>query len=207
MDTEDGGRWMTFAELAKVRGTSKRAAVMLIRRHGWRRQRNNAGHTIALVPPTWAEPVADSMGGEGDGHSAGHGSDELAPFHATALAALEDALSALRDGHSAEMSALREAHAGEVAALRTLADATGARLVDAEARLSKAMETHGSEVAGLRVRADEAEAKAERAEGERDAAREAHAKAMAANRKWEAADAARKARGRLRRAWDGWQGR
>jgi hypothetical protein len=42
---------------------------------------------------------------------------------------------------------------------------------------------------------------------ERDAAREAHAKAMAANRKWEAADAARKARGRLRRAWDGWRGR
>jgi hypothetical protein len=76
----------------------------------------------------------------------------------------------------------------------------------AEARLSKAVEAHGSEVSGLRVRADDAVTRAERAEDERDAAREAHAKAMAANRKWEAADAARKAGGRLRRAWDGWRG-
>jgi hypothetical protein len=77
----------------------------------------------------------------------------------------------------------------------------------AEARLSKAVETHGSELAGLRVRADEAVARAERVESERDVAREAHQRAMQANRKWEAADAARKARGRLRRAWDGWRGR
>ena len=49
-------RWMTFADLAAIRGTSKRAAVTLVRRHGWRRQRNNEGHVIALVPLTWATP-------------------------------------------------------------------------------------------------------------------------------------------------------
>jgi hypothetical protein len=235
MDTEEGGRWMTFAELAKVRGTSKRAAVMLIRRHGWRRQRNNAGHTIALVPPTWAEPVADNTDRKDDGHGTGHSSAERAPFHVAALAALEDALSALRDGHAAEMSALQEAHAAEVTALRTLADATGSRLVDADARADAATK-----------RADQAEARAEqerlaadwfRAEAEeaRGGAEEARATAQEAQNAAEAerdriagelaraveqrtaaqtearvlreAENTRQQLGRWRRAWRGWRGR
>jgi hypothetical protein len=67
---------MTFAELAEARGTSKRAAVVLVRRHGWRRQRNNAGHVIALVTPAWTEPTA---GDGGEGHSERH-DPEPAPF-------------------------------------------------------------------------------------------------------------------------------
>ena len=38
---DEAARWMTPAELSPIRGTSKRAAITLIRRHGWRRQRDN----------------------------------------------------------------------------------------------------------------------------------------------------------------------
>src|SRR5690242_11196561 len=56
--TRDGmadARWMTFAELAEARRISKSSAIKLIRRHGWRRQRDNRGHVRALVPLPWAE--------------------------------------------------------------------------------------------------------------------------------------------------------
>jgi len=46
---------MTFAELAEVRRISKASAIKLIRRHGWRRQRDNKGHVRALVPLPWLE--------------------------------------------------------------------------------------------------------------------------------------------------------
>jgi hypothetical protein len=122
MDGDDG-RWMTFAELAEARGTSKRAAVVLVRRHCWRRQRNNAGHVIALVPPAWTELTA---GDNGEGHSERH-DPEPVPFHARALAALEDALAALREGHTREVTDLRE----------RLAETT-ARAEQAEARANQA---------------------------------------------------------------------
>ena len=49
-DAEDG-RWMTFAELAAAREISKASASRLVRRHGWRRQRDNQGTVRILVPP------------------------------------------------------------------------------------------------------------------------------------------------------------
>ena len=56
-DRGDGARWMTFSELAKVRGISKLSAARLVRRHGWRRQQDNQGHVIALVPSIWVNPA------------------------------------------------------------------------------------------------------------------------------------------------------
>jgi hypothetical protein len=53
-DLGDGARWMSFEELAAVRGISKPSAVKLVRRHKWRRQRDNQGHVRALVPTEWA---------------------------------------------------------------------------------------------------------------------------------------------------------
>jgi hypothetical protein len=47
-------------------------------------------------------------------------------------------LAIIEAAHAGEVTALK----GQVEALKALADATGARLVDAEARLSKAVETH-----------------------------------------------------------------
>ena len=44
------GRWMTYTELARVRGISKSSAERLVFRNHWRRQRGNNGVTRALVP-------------------------------------------------------------------------------------------------------------------------------------------------------------
>src|SRR5689334_17589427 len=83
-------RWMTFADLAAIRGTSKRAAVTLIRRHGWRRQRNNEGHVIALVPLTWTTPEETHKEPHGTTHS-----EPLSEAHNEAnAAAFETALAA-----------------------------------------------------------------------------------------------------------------
>jgi hypothetical protein len=54
-DQGDGGRWMTFADLADARRISKASAIKLVRRHGWRRQRDNKGNVLALVPLPWAQ--------------------------------------------------------------------------------------------------------------------------------------------------------
>ena len=225
---DEGGKWLTFAELAATRGTSKRAAVMLIRRHGWRRQRNNAGHTIALVPPMWLQRTTDDADGNGDGHSTRHGSGHsdghAASFHARALAALEDAMSSLRDAHTDEVSALQAAHAGETAALRDRLDdmrrdldaarAETQRVQDdAAARTSAALALADRTLAQLADadgRADRAEARADAlqdrlAAAEADADR-ARAQAHTAQDELRQADVARRARGRwarLRAAWRG----
>ena len=48
--TGDDGRWMTYAELAELRGISRKAAARLTLRHGWRRQPGNDGATRVHVP-------------------------------------------------------------------------------------------------------------------------------------------------------------
>src|ERR1700744_479834 len=52
-DSAADGRWLTFAELSQLRGISKTAAMKLVSRHGWRRQKNNKGQVRALVPLAW----------------------------------------------------------------------------------------------------------------------------------------------------------
>lgn len=49
-DDETDAKWLTFKELADLRRISKDSAVSLVRRRGWRRQRDNEGHVRALVP-------------------------------------------------------------------------------------------------------------------------------------------------------------
>src|SRR5690349_19397517 len=92
-------RWMTFAELALIRGTSKRAAVTLVRRHGWRRQRNNEGHVIALVPLTWATPEE----GYKEPHT-GIGGGPASETHSGAHADGSTALAAIQAAHANEVT-------------------------------------------------------------------------------------------------------
>jgi hypothetical protein len=90
---------MTYEALAQARGTSRRAAVVLVRRHKWRRQQNNDGHTIALVPATWATAQTDKVDApHSDANDAGH-----------AVAVFERALEALREAHAGERAALQAA--------------------------------------------------------------------------------------------------
>jgi hypothetical protein len=214
---DEPARWMTFAELAAARGISKDSAITLVRRHGWRRQRDNQGHVIALVPLTWAQ---ESEGRADNPPASQPDSQPDAPTDRTVLAG---ALAALED-------ALGEANKRADTAL-ALADRLGAQLADASGRIEQA--EHRADAA--QQRADRAEAARQSAEAlianleadmrakdsqlaqaesdsaeQRIAAEQARAQAHAAQDRTEEmtrAEEARKARGRLRRAWDGWRGR
>ena len=165
MADDAAGRWMTFAELADARGTSKRAAVVLVRRHGWRKQRNNAGHVIALVPPTWAEHEDGR-----EGHNAGHS----APPISASVIVLEEIVTGLRE---------------DLSDANRRADEANAR-----ADVSQAL------AVGLRCDLAAALAAADQARAETRSARDTLTER-------DRVDDARKARGRLRRAWEGWRGR
>src|SRR5215471_6914583 len=89
---DDAGKWMTYAQLATLRGTSTRAAVMLVRRHRWRRQKDNSGHTLAFVPAIWAEPVAGHADSARSGNSSGHGEGHSAHYSAAPPTVPEGAL-------------------------------------------------------------------------------------------------------------------
>jgi hypothetical protein len=106
---------MTFAELATARGITKKGAVTLIRRHGWRRQRDNQGHVIALVPPEWTTPDATGQAHrkadrEASSEAAGEAAWEPSSGATSEAAtpAFETALSAIEAAHAAELTGLRE---------------------------------------------------------------------------------------------------
>ena len=104
---DEPARWMTFAELATIRGTSKRAAITLIRRHGWRRQRDNQNRVIALVPLTWA--VTETAGeAHEEAHREAHDAPHSEPTGQAHAAAFETALAAIEASRASEIRALRE---------------------------------------------------------------------------------------------------
>jgi hypothetical protein len=132
----DEARWMTYEALAEARGTTKRAAVVLVRRKRWPRQTNNAGHVLALVPGTWAQKNLPMQGEELPRHSAPNGAGH-------AIAVLERTVEALRQAHA---EALKLAHDQtqeaererdearmEVAALKMAAEQAEARVAELEA--------------------------------------------------------------------------
>jgi hypothetical protein len=148
----DQTRWMTFAELAQARGIDKRSAVVLVRRHGWRRQRNNEGHVIALVPASWAASDPDSEG-HGQPDSGGHSQSDNAADTGTYRATFEIALAAIEAAHAGELAALRderdEAERARLA-VQTVANTALAQLADAQAGRDRLE----ASLAGERTRAD-----------------------------------------------------
>jgi hypothetical protein len=144
---EDAGRWMTYDEVAAVRGTTRRAAVMLVRRHKWRRQKDNEGHTRALVPATWAEMAEAKSSDNGSGHSN--------RYPGRALEVLEGALVALQEAHARELLVLRESHQGEVASLREAVDRARGELDTRVTGLQRELEAARERAEALQ-RADDA---------------------------------------------------
>jgi hypothetical protein len=56
---EDGDadiRWLSYAQIAKIRGISRASAERIVRRAKWRRQVDNQGVTRAAVPLAYGEP-------------------------------------------------------------------------------------------------------------------------------------------------------
>jgi hypothetical protein len=159
------GRWMTYAELADLRGISRKAAARLTLRHGWRRQPGNDGTTRVHVPDAMARrqtPRADRP---------------LSGLSNPRADALADANRRADEANARADAALALAEQTMV----QLADA-GARADRFERDLSAALEAADAARGQARVAEDRA--------GELARAEET-----------------RRAKGRLRRAWDGWRGR
>ena len=102
-DDAGTGRWMTYDELAAMRGIKRIGAVRLVQRYKWRRQAGNDGRARVLVPHDALTKVrgsdAGSDAGQDDadtdaGNAAGIAQRVLL---AGALAALEDAVTTLRE--------------------------------------------------------------------------------------------------------------
>jgi hypothetical protein len=177
---------MSYAELGRARGISAPSAKRLSNRRRWRKQAGNDGTTRVAVP------VGEAVPRETDPEDI---SGDVPPIHTQALAALQDAVSALR-------AQLADANTRTDRALSLLADAEA--VLTAERQRSVATETalaaERLRADALRDRLDSAEAAARRANADAQGALKAAAELRQA-----VAD--RKARGRLRRAWDGWRGR
>lgn len=188
---------MTFKELADLRGISKLSAVSLVRRHGWRRQRDNQGHVRALVPVAWAVRQPDNE----PVNQADNQADTK-----TYAEAFETALSAIEAAHAGELTALRgerDAAKAAEADARVSADRALAQVADIAVlaqRAEAALAGKRSRADGLRDRLDAAKSDADQA---REQARTAEERAEALRR----ANEARKARGLLARLSDAVRGR
>jgi len=189
---DDAARWLSFADLATLRGISRASASKLVRRHGWRRQTDNQGRVLILVPaealdrPT--DGPADRPPPMTDGRPADSPSDRPMDTPISAVVVLEEVITGLRED-------LSEANKRADAAM-ALAGQTAAQLAEAGTRADASLALATSlqrDLASALAAADQA----------RVTARDAEERAVALAE----ADAERKARGRLRRAWDGLRGR
>jgi septal ring factor EnvC (AmiA/AmiB activator) len=123
---QDSGRWLTYPELAGVRGIDKPSAIRLATRKKWRRQRDNRRVVRVLVPPEWLTPRYQSTDLPMDRQDRDMDLSSDRTDFAAALAAVEAA-------HAGEIAALH----GQVAGLKTLVDQTMAALADANARTDR----------------------------------------------------------------------
>jgi chromosome segregation ATPase len=226
-DVSDDGRWLTYDELAQIRGISRPSAERLVLRNRWRRQRDNQRVVRILVP-------LDRLSDDTSDHASADTSADVSSDVSGAIGAFEAALEAIKSAHAGEISALRER--AETAERRAEAADTDRRA--AQVRADQAMRDRDAERQradrseqgreGERARADalrdrmdilQAQLTAVEAEGAasdvavaeltaelRDARRQAEEEVQAAETRREAEAAARRSLGlvaRLRAAWRG----
>jgi hypothetical protein len=174
---QDDGRWLTYPELAAVRGIDKPSAIRLATRKKWRRQRDNRRVVRVLVPSEWLSRRYQSMDlpMEQPDRDMDLSSDRT--DFAAALAAVEAA-------HVGEVAALH----GQIAGLKDRAERAEGAIADAEADVRE-LRAHAT---ALQVELAERQAALDRTQAE---ARAAQGRAEALSK----ADAARKARGLLAR--------
>jgi septal ring factor EnvC (AmiA/AmiB activator) len=181
---QDDGRWLTYPELAAVRGIDKPSAIRLATRKKWRRQRDNRRVVRVLVPPEWLSRRYQSMDLPMEQQDRDMDLSSDRTDFAAALAAVEAA-------HAGEVAALH----GQIAGLTDKAERAEAAIADAKSDVRELR----SHAAALQVELADRQAALERTQADARAARD-DADTL---RK---ADDARKARGllaRLRAAWRG----
>lgn len=59
MDNTGNGRWLTYSELATIRGINRASAVKLVQRERWQRSSGNERSRVVrvLVPDDWLTPA------------------------------------------------------------------------------------------------------------------------------------------------------
>jgi hypothetical protein len=144
-DDGDDVRWLSYTELAAVRGISRDLAARLVQSRAWQRRIDSDGTVRAAVPMTVLEPV----GGQAarltpDVRAGTRGHDERM------IKALEDHLASLRDQLGRAQARLQALHderemrmqaEGERTVLKQVIDVLQTRLDAAEAEAAGAVET------------------------------------------------------------------
>ena len=144
-------RWLSYQQIAGLRGISRASAERMVRKHRWRRTVNNHGMTVAAVPLDYAEPERSNPAERPHERSA-----EIRPD----LSALERAIDTLReqlvrerdrgDIATTERDAVRE----EIMGVRLQLTAAEGRVQALEAEVSAAREAAAAAV----TRADRSDA-------------------------------------------------
>jgi hypothetical protein len=177
-DAGTGGRWMTYDELAAMRGIKRIGAVRLVQRYKWRRQAGNDGRARVLVPHDALQPVRGTDAGTSAPEpiaptSAGSAAEnDAGTLLAGALAALEGAVAGLREQLDAANGRAERAESAvatdraEVAAERAKADALRERVDDLQAGQELMMDMHARALAAAQ---DQLSRVREAAEGLRQA--------------------------------------
>jgi hypothetical protein len=138
-DIDADGRWMTYAELADMRGIDRQSARRLAARSKWRRQKDNQQVVRVCVPLATVATQREKQGMSADM------SIVVRPLEA-AIMTLREQLAAVRTDQDRE----RTSWAEQMAAIRTDLDRERGRADQAAA-----------EARGLRTRLDQAEGRAE----------------------------------------------
>jgi hypothetical protein len=156
-DDVSDGRWLTYAELAKLRSIDRASAFKLALRHKWRRQKNNQGQVTVFVPSDFTdqEDASPDNGYDTSRH----------------IAAFETALAVIREAHAGEVTALRTQLQSTIAERDMSRDASyraEARADELKGRLDQAT----AEANEQRIAAEAARAALEQARSEAQQARE-----------------------------------
>jgi hypothetical protein len=136
LQDEEGGIWLTYAELARARGIDRASAAKLVLRRRWRRQKDNQGTVRVLVPAEWADPSHDKAQDD---------ATDSAPDVAQAIGALEHAVAAAAEREK-QLRAERDAVLARADAERGRADAAEREREEARIRAAAAE----AEAKGLR---------------------------------------------------------
>jgi hypothetical protein len=123
----ESGRWLNYAELAELRGITRKAAIRLTQRHQWRRQPGNDGATRVLVPADIARRLTPRDGGTPRLDNADRELSGVGTSDGAAAAAFTAALAAIQAAHAGEVAALREQLTASQEATRKAQEALEAR--------------------------------------------------------------------------------
>lgn len=227
-DDASDGVWMTYGQLSMARTITRRAAVRLSQRHGWRRTQGNDGLARILVPQEWLKPAdrARDVAGDDAPPRASDDAGNVANVVATAIAPLVvRAERAEAEADRMRVERDRERDRGDVATARAekaeagretaeaRADALRGELETLRGQITARQDTERVRADALRDRVDDLGAKLGDAQAElaaaQDAAERAGTQAEAAQHGEREAKRALEAAGaggrwaRLRRAWRG----